>query len=1352
MDSVTRSGSAKLLPVLHTNNNNNNKKALGTRLTDENMPTNPNRPLNSVRSEISQTQCATVHEQNRTENTDINKAIDIEVDQSNTPEDIMPILDAQHIRTHLPYPTREQYPNAPKSLFANDLRNLGQSFDNSVFRAQRNEVQFTCRTGAPGEPAIWCCTLTLDVPGLGLRSALGEGLRKKVAKNSAWVRLVSIMHSNGELDNIFRTYKAAKSKTAMSKTATSKTTSGFDAQLVSAGSDTIINVYNCTAMYGLVPDHHACLMASTGPQKLRIIRVSVTLPQWGIESSGIAENYDNAEAIAMVDFKTQVEHYHRRTKGRVPQRVVISAQNAKELLTLLKSDRPQTTFEINHELVQFNENRWLAWMLMDGCLVGQGLPRKTKKQAEELMWLSALIHIVQQEPYLLDFFGQYVHKEQAEEGLTDLSIDLNVDRYSELIMRESLTTLEHAGLPGAKEAPAAEIGEQIQRSRPSRILENRAAQNRNEELTKKLHDLVKDSSYAEDKAKLPMTTFRQAIVEMVMKNTYSIVVGSTGSGKTTQVPQILLDDAIKRGVGGHCNIVCTQPRKIAATSVARRVAAERGERLGDTVGYHVRFDARIPRSGGSLLYCTTGILLEQLKHAPDETMDRLSHIVVDEVHERDMLIDFLIINIRNIIQARKKVGKHVPNVVIMSATLDTDLFAKYFGMQVSNEETTPCPAIEVPGRLFPVKEHYLDEIIQDIRRAYSGSSTLLKSCTSVIGDSEMARYLRDEQTFAPAGNIGAESDPKPGSMIDSHHGSSRSSDIDNGKAEAINQGSFVPIELLAATIGYICKSSDSGAILAFLPGLEEIVKTQALLWTSLYGFNFSDSSKFRIHLLHSSVAREAQDEVFKPIPQGCRRIILATNICETSVTLPDLKFVVDTGKLRESRYSQEKRITSLETVWESQSNARQRAGRAGRVQDGVYYALFSKARKSSLRASGLPELLRSDLQGICLAVKAQQFKDPVREFLASAIEPPSSVSVQIAIDELKTLEAITADEQLTPLGRLLSKLPVHPSLGKMIVLGIIFRCLDPILLLGAASEERSIFARPLGEREQANRARKVFSGYASDQISFIRAFNVLRQVRAQYGHSALWDFALSKYLHLGAFKIIEQGAQQIEAVLAEAGLVPSRRSGGEVGNPYNYFGGSKLNANAENYDLIRGLLVAGFHPNLVTKPLDSGHIFRTLKESTVYVHPSSLNRPTTVSPLHRKGSLFTYSALATSGDSKRIFFRESTKVTPLLAILFGGHPRLDGNTIVLDNWLKFCINADDQVRAATVLLDFRKALDRTLGLAFQSLTRQREDELFIADIPLIESFSRDLAELLQYDGQQYDRQQNSFQPATKSTW
>lgn len=710
-----------------------------------------------------------------------------------------------------------------------------------------------------------------------------------------------------------------------------------------------------------------------------------------------------------------------------------------------------------------------------------------------------------------------------------------------------------------------------------------------------------------------------------------------------------------------------------------------------------------------------------------------------------MLIDFLMINIRNIIQARAEVGKHVPNVVLMSATLDTDLFAQYFGKQVSDGEITPCPAIEVPGRLFPVKEHYLDEILQDIRRTYSGSNTLLKSCTSVTGDSEMARYLRGEQILACTGNIPAESGPKLGSRISSGNGPSQSSDIEIGKAEAEHQESFVPIELLAATIGHICQSSDSGAILAFLPGLEEIVKTETLLRSSFYASDFSDASKFRIHLLHSSVPREAQDEVFKPIPEGCRRIILATNICETSVTLPDLKFVVDTGKLRESRYSQEKRITSLQTVWESQSNARQRAGRAGRVQDGLYYALFSKARKSSLRANGLPELLRSDLQGICLAVKAQQFKDPVRDFLASAIEPPSPVSVQIAIDELKTLEAITADEQLTPLGRLLSKMPVHPSLGKMIVLGIIFRCLDPIILLGAASEERSIFARPLGEREQANRARKVFSGYASDQISFIRAFNELRQVRAQYGHGVLWDFALSKYLHLGAFKVIERGAQQIEAVLAEAGLVPSRQLGGGFENPYNCFGGPELNTNAENYDLIRGLLVAGFHPNLVTKPLDSGHVFRSHTESAVYVHPSSLNRPTKISPM--SGTLFTYDSLSKSGDGKRIFFRESTKVTPLLAILFGGHLRLDGNTIAMDNWLKFRINADGEVRAARVLLEFRKALDRILGLAFQSLTRRGEDEPFIADIPLIESFSRDLAELLQYDGQQ-----NSFQPATKSAW
>lgn len=160
----------------HVDNNNN--KALGIKMTDENIPTQVDRPMNSVDSEISQRQCVTVHEQTRIETTDMKKATDLKVDRSNTAEDMMPILDAPYIRTHLPYPTQEQYPHAPKSLFANDLRNIGQCLDDSVLHAQQKEVQFTCRPRAPGKSAIWCCTLTLFVPGLGLRSALGEGLKK----------------------------------------------------------------------------------------------------------------------------------------------------------------------------------------------------------------------------------------------------------------------------------------------------------------------------------------------------------------------------------------------------------------------------------------------------------------------------------------------------------------------------------------------------------------------------------------------------------------------------------------------------------------------------------------------------------------------------------------------------------------------------------------------------------------------------------------------------------------------------------------------------------------------------------------------------------------------------------------------------------------------------------------------------------------------------------------------------------------------------------------------------------------------------------------------------------------------
>ena len=171
------------------------------------------------------------------------------------------------------------------------------------------------------------------------------------------------------------------------------------------------------------------------------------------------------------------------------------------------------------------------------------------------------------------------------------------------------------------------------------------------------------------------------------------------------MPQILFEEAIKRSQGSACNIICTQPRRIAATSVAHRVAAERNEALRKTIGYQIRFDAKVPYEPFGITYCTTGILLEKLKHDPDGVLDSVSHVIIDEVHERDVDIDFLMIVLKRALRVRQAEGREVPKVVLMSATIDSDLFARYFSQSDGAGKPQPCPTLSVPGRTYPVRKH-----------------------------------------------------------------------------------------------------------------------------------------------------------------------------------------------------------------------------------------------------------------------------------------------------------------------------------------------------------------------------------------------------------------------------------------------------------------------------------------------------------------------------------------------------------------------------------------------------------------------------------------------------------------------
>ena len=1126
---------------------------------------------------------------------------------------------------------------------------------------------------------------------------VGRGISKRLAAEDACRNLLSKAHESGDLALMFShefDYEP------------------LDNATLEGERDAQADVYNYAARFDLVP----IVQFTTSRGRIhgrkrwrgaKLAKVSMQLSEHDIQVSGLGETMDQALIAAAVHFKKAAETF-QASRGKdallVKDGSALNTRNAEDFLRYLKSSRTLGPYEVAYSLQSAEGMRaglHQSRVMLDGEPLGEPAFALKKKDAQPLAFLTAAVVLKQKHPQPYEDFIIALSQGHGTLLRTISPVKLQIDRDCLLVMQETLHSVRRAGLPDQRDEPIAEP--EATRAFAYRSPLPPLSSERRSDL---LLDLSK--AYEEDPAleelrtkrsALPMSHYAGQVLDLVNGNTYSIIVGATGSGKTTQVPQILLDDAIRRREGGDCNIICTQPRRIAATSVARRVAAERNQRIQESVGYHVRFDAKIPPMGGSILYCTTGILLQQIQRDPDTLLEGITHLVIDEVHERDIQIDFLLVLLKRTVQQRQREGKKVPKVVLMSATIDIDLFANFFRSESSGEKA--CPSLSVPGRTFPVQEVFLEDIMNSLRASMSERAfhdlrreehefleyeTSLKASTSQKSVSgETTIDWKNERSLTPGGGA----------------------NFSNFKQEAI-----VPISLVAFTVAQICKSSDAGSILVFLPGLDEILKTEERLYSSPLSVDFRNTEKYRIFKLHSSISNtQADTDVFAPVPDGCRKIILATNIAETSITIPDVQHVVDTGKLRQKRYDQARRISELACTWESKSNSKQRAGRAGRVQNGNYYALFTRQRYESLRATGLPEMLRTDLQEICLDVKAQSFNIPVREFLEEALESPPTNAIDQSVKDLQALEALTDQEEITPLGRLLASLPVHPSLGKMIVLGIIFRCLDPMLILGAASGERPMFLTPIGDRKKATSARLSFvEGTGSDQIALVNAFRYLRRMREEQGMYAMNDYAFNNFLHAVTFKTISASAQQIEDILTDAKLIPVTRPH----QRYRYqFGSPSLNENSDNPNLIKALLLAGTHPNLACSfGGRTVQMFRTPGESHVMIHPSSINYHKASSNEEARftpGTLLTYNALSKASDGDAMFLRDTTESTSLMAALFGGRLRTSTSPHVLemDRWLPFYVSGANMTKSEALkvlktLIEFRKAMDRVCHLIFLS--------------------------------------------------
>lgn len=1123
----------------------------------------------------------------------------------------------------------------------------------------------------------------------------------------------------------------------------------LDSKIRASERDAKVDIYNYAARFDCVPNFEVRLIR--GPiegSKKKVIEVTVELVEQNIRVVAIGRDPSSAEISAALKFKTQAERYHAQgDKGSIVIKDfgALTTANSRGFLDLYQIINPHARVAIDCETIQDASKNtcYKAQLKIDNTPVGYPVEMRSRKGAEDLAYLTAAIALKKEQPHLYPRFLQALKTGNGNilKPLQPTPMRINTDTAH--LMREMILGARDRrlldNLPDETDQPIVEEAiSGISGPRYFFPVSQQADEQRDSQMQNAHRAYLQDIGLHElrwKRSELPMNQYRAEVLNLINNHQYSIIVGATGSGKTTQVPQILLEEAIVKGSASACNIICTQPRRIAATSVARRVAEERAERLQQTVGYQVRFDAKLPWNRGSISYCTTGILLKQLQHSPDDIMDGISHLIIDEIHERGMEVDFLLVILKRLVKERTMKGRSSPKIVLMSATIDTDLFAAYFS---SGTTSAVCPSLTVPGRTFPVQEKYLDSILNELTRSYPLSSLLLLQT-----DDPTNQYLtmynklyRNQSTIDPVTTNDSVIDWKKERKL-------------SAEGEIITEeekdDALVPNALVATTIAHIAKTNDQGAILAFLPGLDEIVKvgkwltgayTRAPTGAQLLGVDFRDTSKFKIYMLHSSIAA-GQAEVFETLPPGCRKIILATNIAETSITIPDVQHVVDTGKARQKQYDQIQRITNFKCTWISKSNSKQRAGRAGRVQNGNYYALFPKQRYELMRASPLAEMHRSDLQETCLAIKAHSFNVPIREFLAESFQPPSPKAVDASVISLEALDALTSDEKLTPLGRLLATLPVHPSLGKMMVLGVIFRCLDPVMIIGAAASERSLFVQPLGKRREAQAAKQRFAGSSgSDHIAVLNAVREMRH-HSRSNERFMHAFANDNFIHLGAFRSIKSTVEQIVGILANACLIPSTALSG---SRHLEFGHPSLNQNSANISLIKAIILTGLHPNLAVTTSASCRFFRTPSENSVMMHMSSVNSHKQQNNMSSGHTLFSYSSLVRSADGgPMMMIRDTTQCTPLMAVLFGGKIiNTSSNVLEMDGWLPWWVRDGTTTDRSTtrVIVEFREELDRVLCRAFQDLSNTKAPEdnrqslLKFASI-----FADGVVEVLDRDGQ-----------------
>ncbi len=617
----------------------------------------------------------------------------------------------------------------------------------------------------------------------------------------------------------------------------------------------------------------------------------------------------------------------------------------------------------------------------------------------------------------------------------------------------------------------------------------------------------------EFQADLPVNERRADIAELIAKNQVVIVCGETGSGKTTQLPKICLDLGLgARGLIGH-----TQPRRLAARSVATRLAQELKTQVGAGIGVKIRFHDKSTADSWVKLM-TDGILLAESQSDP--WLNAYEAIIIDEAHERSLNIDFLLGYLKQLLPRRPDL-----KLIITSATIDAERFAQHFN---------GAPVIEVSGRLYPV----------DVR-------------------------------YRPVVDLAKKDDER---------------DLYDAIVDAADE---------LARLG-------SGDILVFLPGEREIREAaEALRKHALARPGLSSAHAPEILPLFSRLSASEQDRIFKP-SRGQRRIVLATNVAETSLTVPGIRYVIDTGLARVKRYSYRNKVEQLQVEGISQAAARQRAGRCGRVAAGVCVRLYDEADFNARPPFTDPEILRSSLAGVILRMKSLKLTD-VESF--PFIEPPPAKAISDGYALLQELGALDDDNRLTKVGDALGKLPLDPRIGRMLVAARDLGCLREVLIIAAALSVQDPRERPQERQQAADEKHRQFADEKSEFLAWVKLWAWFRNaVEHKKSNKQLVDSCHAHFLSYLRLREWREVHSQLHAMVTELGW--------------------KENDIPGTFDAVHMALLSGLLGNIGCKADESGY-YLGARGIRYLIHPSS--------PLQKKAGKWIMAAEIT--ETTRLFGR-----------------------------------------------------------------------------------------------------------------